>query len=59
MDLEVEHPGVKQSMLKALANVMPRHLLDVRLNPSGELRDSVAARLEDETAPPVLIQIQN
>ena len=43
MDLEREHPGVKQSMLKALGNVMPRHLLDTRLNPSGELRDSVGA----------------
>src|ERR687894_1201840 len=52
MDLEVEHPGVKQSMLKALGNVKPRHLLDLRLNPSGELRDSVAARLEDDGAPP-------
>jgi tRNA 2-thiocytidine biosynthesis protein TtcA len=47
-NLEVEHPGVKQSMLKALSNVMPRHLLDTRLNPGGELRDSVALRLEDE-----------
>jgi tRNA 2-thiocytidine biosynthesis protein TtcA len=56
MDLEVEHPGVKYSMLKALGNVMPRHLLDMRLNPSGELRDSVAARLEEET--PQLIQIR-
>ena len=56
MDLEVEHPGVKQSMLKALGNVMPRHLLDMRLNPSGELRDSVAARLEDATT---LIQIRH
>jgi tRNA 2-thiocytidine biosynthesis protein TtcA len=58
MDLEVQHPGVKQSMLKALGNVMPRHLLDTRLNPSGELRDSVALRLEDEGAPSPLIQIQ-
>src|ERR1035437_10330587 len=33
MELEREHPGVKQSMLKALGNVAPRHLLDVRLNP--------------------------
>src|SRR5580765_6118423 len=38
MDLETEHPGVKQSMLKALANVAPRHLLDSRLNPPAELR---------------------
>src|SRR5918993_1077931 len=58
MDLEREHSGVKSSMLKALTNVMPRHLLDQRLNPSGELRDSAALRLEDDTAPPPLIQIQ-
>jgi tRNA 2-thiocytidine biosynthesis protein TtcA len=38
MELEREHPGVKQSMLKALANVAPRHLLDTRLNPPAELR---------------------
>ena len=57
MDLEVEHPGVKQSMLKALGNVMPRHLLDTRLNPSGELRDSVALRLDDDS--PQLIQIKH
>ena len=51
LDLEREHSGVKNSMLKALTNVMPRHLLDTRLNPSGELRDSVALRLEEEGAP--------
>jgi hypothetical protein len=43
MELEVEHPGVKQSMLKALSNVAPRHLLDVRLNPPAELRARVIA----------------
>jgi tRNA 2-thiocytidine biosynthesis protein TtcA len=51
MDLETEHPGVKQSMLKALSNVAPRHLLDVRLNPPAELRaraaQSQAAALAD------------
>jgi tRNA 2-thiocytidine biosynthesis protein TtcA len=52
LDLEREHPGVKASMLKALGNVMPRHLLDLRLNPSGELRDSVALRREEEAGPP-------
>ena len=58
LDLEREHPGVKQSMLKALGNVMPRHLLDTRLNPSGELRDSVALRLDDEGQTPNLISIR-
>ena len=38
LDFETEHPGVKHSMLKALGNVAPRHLLDTRLNPAGELR---------------------
>jgi hypothetical protein len=42
MDLEHEHPGVKNSMLKALQNVAPRHLLDTRLNPPAELRATVS-----------------
>src|SRR6266545_3548330 len=41
MDLEVEHAGVKQSMMKALSNVAPRHLLDTRLNPPAALRAGV------------------
>ena len=42
LDFETEHPGVKNSMLKALGNVAPRHLLDTRLNPADELRVRVA-----------------
>ena len=57
LDLQREHSGVKQSMLKALGNVMARHLLDTRLNPSGELRDDVALRLDEERTAS-LIQIQ-
>lgn len=45
VDLESEHPGVKQSMLKALGNVAPRHLLDTRLNPPAELRRRAAPAL--------------
>jgi tRNA 2-thiocytidine biosynthesis protein TtcA len=46
VELEREHPNVKASMIKALGNVMPRHLLDRRLNPSRELADEVAVRLD-------------
>jgi tRNA 2-thiocytidine biosynthesis protein TtcA len=45
MDLEIEHPGVKQSMLKALGNVAPRHLLDTRLNPPADLRRRISLTL--------------
>jgi tRNA 2-thiocytidine biosynthesis protein TtcA len=38
-ELEVEHPEIKNSMIRALANVASRHLLDRRLNPLPELRD--------------------
>ncbi|HZT76656.1 MAG TPA: tRNA 2-thiocytidine(32) synthetase TtcA [Vicinamibacterales bacterium] len=43
MELEREHPGVKNSMLTALGNVAPRHLLDTRLNPPADLRVRVKA----------------
>jgi len=41
-ELEIEHPEVKNSMIRALANVASRHLLDRRLNPLSELRELVA-----------------
>jgi tRNA 2-thiocytidine biosynthesis protein TtcA len=49
-ELEVEHPEVKSSMIRALANVAPRHLLDRRLNP---LADS-AAEPALESDPPAV-----
>ena len=42
-ELEVEHPEVKSSMIRALANVAGRHLLDKRLDPLPELREAAAA----------------
>ena len=41
--LEIEHPEVKSSMIRALGNVASRHLLDRRLNPLPELRDAALA----------------
>jgi len=37
-DLEKENPHVKRSLLKALSNVQPRHLLDGRLRKEDESR---------------------
>jgi tRNA 2-thiocytidine biosynthesis protein TtcA len=39
-ELELEHPEIKNSMIKALSNVQPRHLLDTRLHP---VPDTLAA----------------
>jgi tRNA 2-thiocytidine biosynthesis protein TtcA len=46
LELEREHPHVKASMMKALTNVMPRHLLDRRL--AG---DTAAPAAADEPFP--------
>ena len=51
MELEREHPGVKQSMIKALGNVAPRHLLDTRLNPPAALRATAVASRPELTGP--------
>ena len=54
-ELEVEHPEIKSSMIRALANVAPRHLLDRRLNPLPELRDELARRSLDEGGVPLTL----
>jgi tRNA 2-thiocytidine biosynthesis protein TtcA len=61
MQMEREHPGVKASLLKALGNVMPRHLLDARLAPVARAaaaapsascgRRSVASARSDTASP--------
>ena len=52
LDLEREHPGVKQSMLKALSNVAGRHLLDRRLNPIDGLRAEAGRPVGDPAHAP-------
>ncbi|MEQ1896487.1 MAG: tRNA 2-thiocytidine(32) synthetase TtcA [Vicinamibacterales bacterium] len=55
-DLEQEHPGVRHSMITALGNVMPRHLLDRRLNPVADLAACLPA--DPDTPPlPTLIPV--
>ena len=43
-ELEVEHPEIKNSMIRALGNVAGRHLLDKRLNPSAGAARRCAGR---------------
>jgi tRNA 2-thiocytidine biosynthesis protein TtcA len=52
MDLEREHPGVKASLLKALGNVRPRHLLDRRLHPMAGVARTIGADLQDDEGAP-------
>ncbi len=41
--LEVEHPDVKNSMIRALGNVGGRHLLDKRLHPLPDVGEAASA----------------
>jgi tRNA 2-thiocytidine biosynthesis protein TtcA len=52
-ELELEHPEVKNSMLKALANVHPRHLLDHNIARS---RDRAIERCEGSEPVQVVLQ---
>ncbi len=50
-DLEREHPGIKSSMLKAIQNVHPRHLLDTRLNPLETIARTGLIEADEDAAP--------
>ena len=51
MELEREHPDLKQSLLRSLGNVQPRHLLDRRLPGTGGA--GAAGRIAVPVAPAV------
>jgi tRNA 2-thiocytidine biosynthesis protein TtcA len=42
-ELEIEHPDIKNSMLTALGNVRPSHLLDRRLQPAVDIAAALAS----------------
>ena len=50
-ELSVEHPGVRQSILGAMGNVMPEHLLDQRLAGEGVPQGPDPWLDEDDCAP--------
>ena len=55
-ELEVEHPEVKNSMIKAIGNVGTRHLLDRRLQPLTEV--AAAMPMPPVASPPRMIQLR-
>jgi tRNA 2-thiocytidine biosynthesis protein TtcA len=55
-ELEVEHSEIKNSMIRALANVGPRHLLDRRLHPVAEQAQFAADRGGDGAVPLQLLR---
>jgi tRNA 2-thiocytidine biosynthesis protein TtcA len=55
-ELEVEHPEIKNSMIKAIGNVGARHLLDRRLQPLTEV--AAAMPMPPVASPPRVIQLR-
>jgi tRNA 2-thiocytidine biosynthesis protein TtcA len=55
-ELEVEHPDIKSSMIRALANVGTRHLLDRRLHPVPEQAPLVSDAAADGSIPLQLLK---
>jgi tRNA 2-thiocytidine biosynthesis protein TtcA len=56
-DLEAEHPGVRASLLGAMGNVMPEHLLDRRL--SGDDRGADPWIDEEDCGPPATVVLRS
>ncbi len=54
--LEVEHPDVRSSMIRALGNVGSRHLLDKRLHALSEHHQPVTPHAIDEAVPLPLVR---
>jgi hypothetical protein len=52
----VEHPDIKSSMIRALANVGTRHLLDRRLHPMAEQAHLAADRVDAGAVPLQLLK---
>jgi len=55
-DLEREHPGVRASLLAAMGNVMPEHLLDRRLVREERGPDPWIDADEGEAPPPIALR---
>ena len=55
-ELEIEHPDIKSSMIRALANVGVRHLLDRRLHPLPEQAHVVTDRPDEGAVPLQLLR---